>query len=140
VTVHNHGTEEGEGLACPELRLPSGRLKGKCLLQEDVLRGDISINTFRRAMGMSESIQNDPLWCQDRAKAMVTDHITNRYSEIVEYTVYIDSFVQIGLTWRAVLRTTLPNSGVYVVQYYALEQKTTLKAYAMVEEISSYKG
>jgi hypothetical protein len=138
--MHNHGSEEGEGLACPELRLPSGQRKGKCLLQEDVLRGDISINTFRRAMGMSESIQNDPLACQQQAKDMVVDHITKRYDGKVGYDVYIESFIVIGLTWRAVLRTSLPNSGVYVVQYYALEKKMTLRAYAMVEEISSYKG
>jgi hypothetical protein len=138
--MHNHGSEEGEGLACPELRLPSGQRKGKCLLQEDVLRGDISINTFRRAMGMSESIQNDPLACQQQAKDMVVDHITKRYDGKVGYDVYIESFTVIGLTWRAVLRTSLPNSGVYVVQYYALEQKMSLRAYAMVEEISSYKG
>lgn len=137
--IHNHGSEEGEGLACPELRLPSGQRRGKCLLEEDVLRGDISINTFRRAMGMSD-MQIDPLACQQQAKDMVVDHITKRYDGSAEYDVYIESFIVIGLTWRAVLRTSLPNTGVYVIQYYALERKMTLKAYAMVEEISSYKG
>lgn len=29
--VHNHGPEEGRGLACAEHRLPDGRLKGWCL-------------------------------------------------------------------------------------------------------------
>jgi hypothetical protein len=32
VTVHNHGSEEGEGLACPETRLSDGSLKGRCLM------------------------------------------------------------------------------------------------------------
>lgn len=33
MTVHNHGPEDGPGLACPERRVggPSGRLRGKCL-------------------------------------------------------------------------------------------------------------
>jgi hypothetical protein len=32
--IHNHGTEEGEGLACPELRLPDGSRKGVCVINE----------------------------------------------------------------------------------------------------------
>lgn len=32
--VHNHGTEEGEGLACPETRLLGGQLMGKCVYEE----------------------------------------------------------------------------------------------------------
>lgn len=86
------------------------------------------------------SLQKDPLDCQEQAKQMVTDHITKRYDNRAVYDVYIESFIAIGLTWRAVVRTTLPNSGVYVVEYYALEKKMTLRAYAMVEELSSYKG
>jgi hypothetical protein len=119
MTVHNHGSEEGEGLACPELRLPSGELKGRCLMN---------------------SLQNDPLDCQEKAKQMVVDHISKRYENRAVYDVYIESYIAIGKTWRAVLRTTLPNSGVYVVEYYALEKKMTLRVYAMVEELSSYKG
>lgn len=30
--VHNHGTEEGDGLGCREIRLTDGRLIGSCLL------------------------------------------------------------------------------------------------------------
>ena len=30
--VHNHGTEEGEGLACPETRLLGGQLRGACMV------------------------------------------------------------------------------------------------------------
>lgn len=30
--IHNHGSEDGEGLGCPELRRPDGSLKGKCLV------------------------------------------------------------------------------------------------------------
>lgn len=82
----------------------------------------------------------DPLECQEQAKRMVVDHITKRYDGRATYEVYVESFIAIGLTWRVVLRTTLPNSGVYMVEYYALENKMTLMAYAMVEEISSYKG
>lgn len=32
--VHNHGTEDGEGLACPETRLPDGTLQGKCMARK----------------------------------------------------------------------------------------------------------
>lgn len=32
--IHNHGPEEGPGLACNELRLPFGIVKGACLLPE----------------------------------------------------------------------------------------------------------
>jgi len=32
VTVHNHGTEEGAGLSCNELRLPDGSLRGSCVI------------------------------------------------------------------------------------------------------------
>jgi formylmethanofuran dehydrogenase subunit A len=91
-------------------------------------------------MGMSESIGINPMVCQQQAKDMVVDHLTKRYDGAVQYDVYIESFIAIGLTWRAVLATTLPNSGRFVVQYYALERKMSLRAYAMVEEISSYKG
>jgi hypothetical protein len=33
MTVHNHGPEEGVGLACNESRLPDGSLQGVCLMQ-----------------------------------------------------------------------------------------------------------
>lgn len=36
MTVHNHGTEEGRGLNCGELRLPDGSLKGECLINPAV--------------------------------------------------------------------------------------------------------
>lgn len=29
--VHNHGTEDGPGLACRETRLPDGSLRGACM-------------------------------------------------------------------------------------------------------------
>ncbi len=36
--IHNHGAEEGEGLACNEFRLPDGSIMGACLLtQYDVM-------------------------------------------------------------------------------------------------------
>ena len=38
--VHNHGTEEGKGLACRET-LVNGKLKGECLRQPEDLRARI---------------------------------------------------------------------------------------------------
>jgi hypothetical protein len=35
MAVHNHGTEEGEGLACREV-LVNGELKGACLRSDDL--------------------------------------------------------------------------------------------------------
>lgn len=36
MAVHNHGSEEGEGLACNEALQPDGSLQGACLSgQED---------------------------------------------------------------------------------------------------------
>lgn len=32
MAVHNHGAEEGAGLACNELRLPDGSLRGACIV------------------------------------------------------------------------------------------------------------
>jgi hypothetical protein len=55
VTVHNHGSEEGAGLACNESRLPDGSLIGACLLFDDVIQGKRSVNDVRRIMGMSSS-------------------------------------------------------------------------------------
>lgn len=34
MTVHNHGPEEGVGLACNESRLPDGSLRGACTMPE----------------------------------------------------------------------------------------------------------
>lgn len=31
IPVHNHGTEDGPGLSCPEYRTDGGRLRGTCL-------------------------------------------------------------------------------------------------------------
>lgn len=31
--VHNHGPEEGAGLACNELRLPNDALMGACMIE-----------------------------------------------------------------------------------------------------------
>lgn len=36
MTVHNHGSEEGAGLACNESRLPDGSLIGACMRDEVV--------------------------------------------------------------------------------------------------------
>jgi hypothetical protein len=35
MTVHNHGPEEGAGLACNESRLPDGSLQGVCLMPKE---------------------------------------------------------------------------------------------------------
>jgi hypothetical protein len=37
MAVHNHGAEEGAGLACNELRLPDGSLRGACLMDDEYL-------------------------------------------------------------------------------------------------------
>jgi hypothetical protein len=52
VTVHNHGTEDGAGVGCPERRV-NGRLIGECLL-------------FDRAMkpcGVMYSTPGECGWC-----------------------------------------------------------------------------
>lgn len=36
MTVHNHGTEEGDGLSCPESRQDDGSLKGECVKLEEL--------------------------------------------------------------------------------------------------------
>ena len=35
MVVHNHGSEEGAGLSCNELRLPNGQFRGACLVNEE---------------------------------------------------------------------------------------------------------
>lgn len=37
MAVHDHGTEEGPGLSCNELRLPSGELRGACIITDEEL-------------------------------------------------------------------------------------------------------
>lgn len=34
--IHNHGSEEGPGLSCNELRLPNGTRIGSCLVPADL--------------------------------------------------------------------------------------------------------
>lgn len=34
MTVHNHGSEEGEGLSCAEVELSDGSIRGMCLIKE----------------------------------------------------------------------------------------------------------
>jgi hypothetical protein len=125
MTVHNHGTEEGEGLACPETRLPGGQLKGRCLMEENA---------------MPDMLECEPLDCQHKAIELVIEHIKSRYETMPAYEVYVMSFVTIGKSWKATLSTTLPNSGIFVVEFYALENRLTLKVYAMVETLSKYPG
>lgn len=31
MSIHNHGSEEGDGLSCPETRQDDGSLQGKCM-------------------------------------------------------------------------------------------------------------
>lgn len=80
----------------------------------------------------------EPLECQAKAKELVAEHIDLRYEERLEYDVYVSMFTSIGLSWKAFLSTTLPNSGFFTVEYYALKDETTLKAYAMIESITKY--
>lgn len=37
MTVHNHGAEEGAGLLCNEMILPSGERRGTCVITDDEL-------------------------------------------------------------------------------------------------------
>lgn len=117
--IHNHGSEEGEGLACNELRLPDGSRRGKCLMTEKE----------------SEMTKQEcaPAVCQTQARQIVRDHIQTRYEKQMEFDVFVTMFTHIGLSWKAILTTTLPNSAFFSVDYYALEDKTTLRIYALTE-------
>ena len=44
MAVHNHGTEDGPGLSCHELRMPDGSLKGACL-REKHTKGESNMPT-----------------------------------------------------------------------------------------------
>ena len=50
MTIHNHGPEEGAGLACNELRLPDGSLKGACL------GGQVHEKTVLQGGGLPEQL------------------------------------------------------------------------------------
>ena len=54
MTAHNHAPWEGEGLGCPELRLPNGDVKGKCIVKDDLIKGVISPNMFREIIWRNE--------------------------------------------------------------------------------------
>lgn len=42
--VHNHGTEDGPGLSCPEIRLPDGSLQGACMSKKwKMVQGNIPV-------------------------------------------------------------------------------------------------
>ena len=32
--MHNHGTEEGPGLSCPEIKMDDGVIRGACLIMD----------------------------------------------------------------------------------------------------------
>lgn len=117
MVIHNHGSEEGEGLACNELRLPDGSLKGKCLMTE-------------KESEMPEK-ECAPTECQEQAKKIVADYIKSRYEKEMEFDVFVTQFTYVGMTWKASLSTTLPESAHFVVEYYALKDTTTLKVYAL---------
>jgi len=55
--VHNHGTEEGEGLACRELWV-NGELKGACLREETKriqINAPVNIRSAEK-LGLTEPI------------------------------------------------------------------------------------
>jgi mevalonate pyrophosphate decarboxylase len=77
-----------------------------------------------------------PVECQERAKQAVSDHIQVRYAKEMDFDVFVTMFTHIGLSWKAILSTSLPNSAYFTVEYYALEEIITLKVYAMTEVIT----
>lgn len=67
--VHNHGSEEGAGLACNESRLPDGSLLGACMSTELPVR--------RLRKGFAEKLEA-------RHIKTVFKHIGNRMEKIWE--------------------------------------------------------
>lgn len=79
-----------------------------------------------------------PPECQEQAKQIVADYIKVRYEKEMEFDVFITAYTNVGLTWKATLSTTLPNSAYFIVEYYALKDTTTLKVYALTETRTLY--
>jgi len=164
MTVHNHGPEEGAGLSCNEIRLPDGRLKGACLMVYTThghhIPGTIlderpiqlarcgGIRTCRECQREAAEVlgkegnvpaqEVDPAECQETAKELVREYITARYETDKTYEVHVEMFTSVGKTWKAILSTSLPNSAVFTVEYYALKQETTLRIYAQTESVTKY--
>ncbi|QJD49793.1 hypothetical protein SEA_CLUBPENGUIN_69 [Streptomyces phage ClubPenguin] len=80
----------------------------------------------------------DPLKCQDQAKKLVAEFIDTRYGKEKTYDIYVTKFASVGKTWKATLSTSLPNSAVFEVEYYALKEQTTLRVYAQIESVTKY--
>lgn len=80
-----------------------------------------------------------PTDCIKRAERLVTKYIDKRYDKPFEYEIFVVSFTDIGLSWKSIMSTSLPNSGLFVVEYYALKDETTLRVYALTERVTTFK-
>jgi hypothetical protein len=128
VTVHNHGSEEGEGLACPETRLSDGSLKGRCL------------------MFVSEGINNPgtgmvPKDFQQEAKHLVKDVIDNEIYESGPesvkpvYELYVVWFAKTLQNWKALVSTDMNDGMYFEVTYNGDKGETYVDAYVKMRNI-----
>ena len=81
----------------------------------------------------------DPVESTELAKNLVAKYIERRYEKPLEYEIFVVSFTDIGLSWKAILSTTLSNSGLFVVEYYALKDETSIRVYALTERLTKYQ-
>lgn len=58
--VHNHGSEDGPGLRCNEVKLPDGTLRGVCLLTPEDLESFAKAKADQRTLG-PEGIARDAI-------------------------------------------------------------------------------
>lgn len=116
----------------PENQADCGGTRTCKQCQEDVAE----YNSNRESRMTQQEL--DPLTCKAKARKLVSEYIDTRYGSEKAYEVYITSFTDIGLSWKVVLTTTLPNSAFFTVEYYALKQETTLKVYAQTEKVTKF--
>jgi len=80
--IHNHGPEEGAGLACNVTRLPDGSLRGDCLIFQDLVEGKRTVNDVRRMAGIVSSTYY--ILCMNHNPAMVAGEFsTSRCNDAV---------------------------------------------------------
>ena len=91
MAVHNHGTEEGEGLACREV-LVNGELKGACL-RSDNLRDRIAAVVFKTRVNQGDPIV-EMVDCNGIADAVIRE-LTDAIPPIVASA--IQGYAQSGL-------------------------------------------
>jgi hypothetical protein len=81
----------------------------------------------------------NPVECTELAKSLTAKYIEGRYEKSLDYEIYVLSFTDIGLSWKAILETTLSNSGLFVVEYYALKDETNIRVYALTERVTTFQ-